>query len=120
MLLADESWMVALRAHRDSSDPASLGNRLAVTAAAARNVAAALQHAVDLGSFGWQAYRGSADRDVPPGELHPDNSPGDDHRWRTLHDASRRLARAVRSDDAGEVIAAFKAFAVACQQLRTG
>ena len=117
--LADEPWMVTLRAHHDSNDPATLPNRLAVTAAAARTVAAALQHAVDLGTFGSQAYRGSADRDLPPGELHPDNTSADDHRWRTLHDASR-LARAIRGDDAREVIAGYKASAAACHELLTG
>lgn len=116
MQLADRVWMIALRTHRDSNDAATLPERLAATAAAARNVAAALEHAVELGTFGWQAYRGGADHDLPPRELHPDATP-DEPDWQTLHEASRRLARAVRRDDARAVIAAYRAFAMACEQL---
>lgn len=115
--LADAAWCQALQAHRDSNDPVTLPQRLAVTAAAADTCARTLARASTLG-LAWNPFPGPATRYDLPGELAPAERPEHPDGWIALTGAAHRLAEASCQPDPDQLVQAFALFAQTCSYLR--
>lgn len=115
--LADAAWCHALQAHRDSNDPVTLPDRLAITAAAADQCSRQLARASAVG-LKWNPFPGPASRYDLPGELATSERPEAPDAWITLGNAAERLAQASCADDADQLSQAFALFAQTCSYLR--
>ena len=115
--LADANWCHALQAHRDSNDPVTLPDRLAMTAAAADQCSRVLVRSSALG-LAWNSFPGPASRWDLPGELAEAQRPEHPDGWITLANAAARLAEASCGNDADQLAQAFALFGQACGYLR--
>lgn len=115
--LADAAWCQALQAHRDSNDPVTLPDRLAITAAAADQCSRQLSRASAVG-LRWNPFPGPASHYDLPGELSQAERPAVPDGWIALAGAAQRVAEASCEPDADQLANAFALFSQTCSYLR--